>query len=205
MTDQPGPLAALGDSADGLCLADEEQRIVRWNAGAERLLGYTSSEVLRRKCYDVIAGTLPGGRPLCKPRCSIRTCVERGRLPPGVTCDARAKDGRQVRLRIHTLVIPHDRAPLVAHLLHAMTRDVNDDAERARDAVSSSTCGELSLTPRERQVLRLVADGLSNKRIAVRLRLSAFTVRNHVQHILTKSGAHNRAEVVSFAFRGRVF
>ena len=53
-------------------------------------------------------------------------------------------------------------------------------------------------------MLRLVAEGLSNRAIALQLQVSACTVRNHVQHILTKSGAHNRAEAVSLALRTRL-
>jgi DNA-binding NarL/FixJ family response regulator len=60
------------------------------------------------------------------------------------------------------------------------------------------------LTARERAVLRLMAEGLSNGAIAVRLQVSAYTVRNHVQHVLTKLGAHTRAQAVALAFRGRL-
>lgn len=57
------------------------------------------------------------------------------------------------------------------------------------------------LTAREREVLGLLADGLSSEAIASRLYLSANTVRNHVQSLLTKLGAHSRLEAVSIAAR----
>jgi two-component system, NarL family, response regulator DevR len=57
------------------------------------------------------------------------------------------------------------------------------------------------LTAREREVLALLADGLSSEAIAGRLYLSANTVRNHVQSVLTKLGAHSRLEAVSIAAR----
>ena len=57
------------------------------------------------------------------------------------------------------------------------------------------------LTAREREVLALLADGLSSEAIASRLYLSANTVRNHVQSLLTKLGAHSRLEAVSIAAR----
>jgi len=57
------------------------------------------------------------------------------------------------------------------------------------------------LTRRERHVLQLMADGLSNRAIAGRLSLSLNTVRNHVQRILTKMGAHSKLEAVMIAFR----
>ena len=46
---------------------DTESRVVAWNALAERLLGYTSSEVIGHYCRDVLQAALPGGEPLCYP------------------------------------------------------------------------------------------------------------------------------------------
>lgn len=57
------------------------------------------------------------------------------------------------------------------------------------------------LTPREREVLDLLAQGESKEAIARRLFLSANTVRNHIQNILGKLGAHSRLEAVATARR----
>lgn len=58
-----------------------------------------------------------------------------------------------------------------------------------------------ALTPRELEVLQLLADGLSTREIAERFVLSISTVRNHVQNILTKLDAHSKLEAVSVAMR----
>jgi DNA-binding NarL/FixJ family response regulator len=60
------------------------------------------------------------------------------------------------------------------------------------------------LTEREREVLFLVADGLTNQAIAARLVLSVHTVRTHVQTILGKLGAHSKLEAVAAAKRRRL-
>ena len=60
---------------------------------------------------------------------------------------------------------------------------------------------EESLTPREIQVLELVAEGLSNKRIAARLDISDQTVKFHVSSICGKLGAANRTDAVRRALR----
>jgi DNA-binding NarL/FixJ family response regulator len=57
------------------------------------------------------------------------------------------------------------------------------------------------LTPREIDVLQLLADGLPNKSIAARLEVSDQTVKFHVASILAKLGATNRTEAVRLALR----
>ena len=57
------------------------------------------------------------------------------------------------------------------------------------------------LTPREREVLALVADGLSNDEIATELVMSAATVKTHVGHLLLKLAARDRAQLVVIAYQ----
>jgi two-component system, NarL family, response regulator YdfI len=57
------------------------------------------------------------------------------------------------------------------------------------------------LTPREREVLEMLASGLVNKQIAARLSISEHTVKFHVASILGKLGAATRTEAVSLGFR----
>jgi DNA-binding NarL/FixJ family response regulator len=65
----------------------------------------------------------------------------------------------------------------------------------------TTTAPPTALTEREQQVLELLVEGLSSQAIADRLFLSMNTVRNHVQNILVKLGAHSRIEAVATAVR----
>jgi DNA-binding NarL/FixJ family response regulator len=56
------------------------------------------------------------------------------------------------------------------------------------------------ITEREREVLSLVAEGLSNEEIATRLYLSPLTTKTHVSHIMTKLNARDRAQLVVIAY-----
>jgi DNA-binding NarL/FixJ family response regulator len=60
------------------------------------------------------------------------------------------------------------------------------------------------LTEREQQVLRLIANGLSNREISSNLSISESTVENHIHHIYTKLGISNRAQSVAYAFQSRI-
>ncbi len=79
------------------------------------------------------------------------------------------------------------------------TRLVGDYVRRLKrgEAIDSYD----TLTERERDVLMLLADGLTNQQIATRLVISASTVETHRIHIMEKLGLRNRAELVKYAIR----
>jgi DNA-binding CsgD family transcriptional regulator len=67
--------------------------------------------------------------------------------------------------------------------------------------VTGSLDMRATLSDRELQVVRLVAEGLSNKQISIRLKLSDKTVKNHISHILAKLNLSARTQVAVHALR----
>jgi DNA-binding NarL/FixJ family response regulator len=59
----------------------------------------------------------------------------------------------------------------------------------------------LKLTDREQQILRLIAQGFTNRQIALHLSISESTVENHIHHIYTKLRISNRAQAVAHALQ----
>jgi DNA-binding NarL/FixJ family response regulator len=81
--------------------------------------------------------------------------------------------------------------PAVQH--HVVAAITVPSAEPARELPDG-------LTPREAEVLTLIAEGLTNTEIAGRLVVSAATVKTHVNHIFAKTGARDRAQAVVYAY-----
>ena len=94
------------------------------------------------------------------------------------------------RLRAGQPLVPLDE---VVDLLRLAARERERERED-RQAIDS-------LTPRELEVVRLLADGLGSREIADRLHITLRTERNHVASIFSKLGVHSRLQTVLFALR----
>lgn len=86
-------------------------------------------------------------------------------------------------------------AALIGHMTDSPPPVIDQELLRRFDA----------LTPRERDVVVLVASGLGNDEIAAQMYVSPFTVKTHAVRAMTKVGARDRAQLVSFAFRAGLY
>jgi DNA-binding NarL/FixJ family response regulator len=87
-----------------------------------------------------------------------------------------------------------------ALLAPAVTRRLISEFTRLRPAERAPYRALAALTPRETEVLKLVAEGLSNTEIAVRLVVTEETVKTHVSRMLTKLGLRDRTQAVVTAY-----
>ncbi len=67
------------------------------------------------------------------------------------------------------------------------------------DSSPSKLISAVRMTKRERQVIDLVADGLTNKEIAQKLNLSTYTIKSHIHNILEKLAIHTRVQIAKYA------
>ena len=212
------------DATNGaMFVADEDGRILYWNEGAQRLLGYVRDEVLGKRCFSVLGGCR-AGRHWCEADCRVRRTVRRGTLPPRVGLELRSKDGRTVPVGVTFIVQKAEGGKAIAHLLQDTSRQdelrqtlrgvlrllqgMGDSRRGAAvpnefvpaPAPGRGEPGDLSaLTRRQAEVLRLLTKGLSTESIAEELGVSPFTARNHIQSILRQMGLHTRTQAVAAA------
>jgi DNA-binding NarL/FixJ family response regulator len=111
-----------------------------------------------------------------------------------LTKDAGADEIRQALHRVTSGQASLDPA-VQMHLIEAITGGVQDPAPQPDQQLPDG------LTPREAEVLALIARGLSNTEIAAALFVSEATVKSHVNHMLPKIGARDRAQAVGYAYR----
>lgn len=208
----------LERTADGAMVADQEGKVVLWNRVAERLLGFRAQEVVGRFCRDVLRGETLSGSPLCSPSCSIFACVARGGGVRQFDMQTHTKDGRLVWLNVSSLPVP-SRKPgtfWVAHLfrditkhatvsqlvqeLHAVACPIQVLQPEPCSASPPDIPAALQLSRREREILCRLATGERTADIAVALGVKPKTVRNHIQRLLGKLGAHSRLQALAIAF-----
>jgi len=201
--------------ADGVFAVDGEQRIIYWNAAAERLLGYSRREAVGKYCHEFLAGEDYLGQPFCRRDCPVIDYARRGLGVQAYDVLTRTAAGKDIWLNISVVPV-QSRQPKQTAAVHIF-RDVTQRrkaemlAQKTIEAVASLALEKPAepaapfpapaprLTRREQEVLALLAAGQRPRQIADKLGVSPATVRNHVGHILAKLGVHSRLEAVLYS------
>ncbi len=112
------------------------------------------------------------------------------------------KDAGSEDIRAAILTVAAGEAALDPSVHHHVVAAPAGDRERPVDP-DAATGSELpdDLTPREAEVLALIAEGMTNAEIAERLFVSPTTVKSHINHLFTKAGLRDRAQAVNYAYR----
>ncbi len=223
-------LLDMANTNTGAFVVDERRRVVFWNEGAARVLGYTAEETVGLRCCDIlgVGRAKPDDCAHCLGAHSWAQLLE-GDVVRRVTT-AVARDGVRKAVRMTTMLGHNTEGdPRVIHFIRepapkadnsrasaaAMSRiapgDSSSDmampegAQSLHEIVTRSVVSHRraphSLTKREREVLKLLATGLSNFEIADTLGISPITARNHVTSVIEKLGVKTRLQAVVVAAR----
>lgn len=202
-------LDVLGRTGDAMVAIGSSFGIIAWNDAATELLGYRADEVLGRPCHEILCWRDRCGDVVCDGLCPAAQPGEPDEVVGAKEVLGRSASGKTLWLSASTIVPPLELRN-ECRLIH-LIREVSLPPELERliverligstpEAEATDTRLDV-LTPREREVLQLLTEGLDGAAIADRLYLSQATVRNHIQHILAKLGVHSRVEAVALALR----
>ena len=205
---------ALSRSPDPVFVTDRRNRIVSWNASAERLLGFTEDEALGMPCASTLKGCDSHGNRYCSDDCPITQLALRNETVRNFELRLLAKGGHLVVADVSVLhfAVPAPDLFFLAHIVHPSARQhlqgiavEPDGPPPPRPTLltvrGSEDARARKLTGREVEVLGMLAAGNPTAEIGARLHISTVTARNHIQNILDKLEVHSKTEAVAFAFQ----
>jgi PAS domain S-box-containing protein len=199
-------------TCDASFAVDSDGCITAWNAGAEKLFGLVASETLGQSCGAIVKGTDECGA-VCSEHCTVRRSIEQRRPLGNFDLEIETANGRQwsnvsvlvsddhnsTRPNSIYIVRPIDlrkRLEILVRDFIVSNTSVTPENAVAMIASTRAPAKDIDLSPRELEILRLLARGESSKTGSDQLHISRTTFNNHVQHILKKLGAHNRLEAI---------
>jgi PAS domain S-box-containing protein len=175
-------------SGDAVFGFDRELVVRSWNHQAELLTGLSAESAIGRPCWEAMAAVDEDGALVCHSGCSCARLAREGWPVPRKTLLVKSKTGTRRPLSVSTICLNQDGRELFLHVLEPST-PISLLQQPAR----------VGLTPRQREVLSLVADGYSARQIARRLGLAEPTVRNHIRAILVELRVHSQLAAVARA------
>ena len=189
---------SLESTTDPAFAVDGEGKITAWNSAAETALGYSRRNALGKFCFEVICGKDRFGNEVCQRECLVLRSLREGKPVRRFRMHVRAGSGHYVEAECASLcILGSAREATVIHLLRLWPgRGSGPVAHFRRSDTPPLQRAAPSLTPREKEVLDLLAAGRSTRQMAEDLHVSPATVRTHVEHVLGKLQAHSRLEAV---------
>jgi DNA-binding CsgD family transcriptional regulator len=174
---------------------DRNGVIVLWNPAAEKTLGYPASEALGKRCWRLLCGWDAYSNTYCGESCPLREMAFQHESVNSYHASFKTASAGRKKFSISCLAMFDESGnELLLHICQPQNETLENDDKHTVDESSAVTLG--TLTRRELEVLKLLADGKSTGEIATLMSISAPTVRNHIHHVLQKLQVHNRLDAV---------
>lgn len=204
----------LGGTADAAFVVTLEGEVCFWNDAAERLFGYSASEVLNRSCHDVLNGKDALGAPVWSGQCNVQRCAARALPIPAFDLEVATRSGARKWVSVSTIVFEDSRLGrrLLVHLSHDISKRKESEKvfakmlELSKQVISmgDEQCRPApveSLSDQEQRILRLFAKARNSWQVAKELGITLPTLRNHLHAVNQKLRTHNRLEAVLHAMK----
>ncbi|HEY4917988.1 MAG TPA: response regulator transcription factor [Solirubrobacteraceae bacterium] len=185
-------VASAADGEEAVALAElHRPQVVLMDLRMPRLDGIEATRALRERRPEVSVIALTTYADDESVLGALRAGA-RGYL----TKDAGSEDIRKAILTVAAGEAALD--PAVQH--HVVSALASETTTSDCDTVAGAELPD-ELTPREAEVLALIAEGLTNGEIAERLVVNQTTVKSHINHLFAKAGLRDRAQAVNYAYR----
>jgi len=188
-------VAAAADGEEALALAAQHRPdVVLMDLRMPRVDGIEATRRLRQRD--------PGVRVI-----ALTTYADDESVLGALRAGARGyltKDASGQDIRAAIMTVADGDAALDPAVQHHVVAALADEPAACEDAAAGrTTAPELpdEITPREAEVLALIAEGLTNAQIAERLVVSQATIKSHINHLFAKAGLRDRAQAVNYAYR----
>lgn len=195
-------------SGDAVFVVDSGHRIRFWNHAAHQVTGISPGIAVGQTCAGVFGKSLAS---LCGSGCPLSSRYGGAKAASYLKIDTPL--GRRT-LSVSTVLLSERDRRSVLHLMRDETEKqlLQAVASEILDCSRPGCCPDeirherrhIHLSGRQREILRLLAEGLVAKQIASRFSLAEATVRNHIRAILRELGTHSQLEAVAKARRLRL-
>jgi DNA-binding CsgD family transcriptional regulator len=185
-----------------------ERTITFMNHRAEELLQRPAADCVGQPCHEIIDGAYENGEQWCTSHCPVAKMLDKDLEVEPYTLRVENNGGANEDHWLQLLVIPFrngngdgysvahcafnvDRTHMIESYLDRIAGRTPLEGHRAR------SLDDAKLSRRELEVLDLLSEDENLYSIASKLNVSYYTIRNHVQHILSKMGVHSTLEAVA--------
>lgn len=179
-----------------------EGKIIAWNRAAENVFGYPDTKAIGKKCWELLRGEDAFGNAYCCEGCPIRTAAFNNRSVNCFHIKFKTASHEIKDFAVSALLLKGATGnDVMVALCRCNNSEIYKPVSDSGQSRAPSPRQRGNLTQREQEVLFLLSEGHATTEISSSLGISTHTVRNHVQHILSKLQVQSRLKAINLSRR----